>query len=47
MMVSSSGAAAGTPIVDRMVGGPERLVFEGGPVLAALRRTQKPPADCR
>jgi len=33
MMVSSSGALLERSIVDRMVGGPERLVFEGGPVL--------------
>ena len=33
MMVSISGALLERSIVDRMVGGPERLVFEGGPVL--------------
>jgi hypothetical protein len=33
MVVSSSGALLERSIVDRMVGGPERLVFEGGPVL--------------
>ena len=33
MMVSASGALLERSIVDRMVGGPERLVFEGGPVL--------------
>jgi hypothetical protein len=33
IMVSSSGAALERSIIDRMVGGPERLVFEGGPVL--------------
>jgi hypothetical protein len=33
MMVSSSGALLERSIVDRMVGGPERPVFEGGPVL--------------
>jgi hypothetical protein len=33
IMVSSSGALLERSIVDRMVGGPERLVFEGGPVL--------------
>jgi hypothetical protein len=33
MMVSSSGALLERSIVDRMVGGPERLVFEGGPIL--------------
>jgi hypothetical protein len=32
-VVSSSGALLERSIVDRMVGGPERLVFEGGPVL--------------
>jgi hypothetical protein len=33
MMVSVSGALLDRSIVDRMVGGPERLVFEGQPVL--------------
>ena len=33
MMVSASGALLERSIVDRMVGGPERLVFEGGPLL--------------
>jgi hypothetical protein len=33
MMVGASGARLERSIVDRMVGGPERLVFEGGPVL--------------
>ena len=33
MMVSASGALLERSIVDRMVGGPERLVFEGGPIL--------------
>ena len=33
MMVGASGALLERSIVDRMVGGPERLVFEGGPVL--------------
>jgi hypothetical protein len=33
MMVSNSGALLERSIVDRMVGGPEHLVFEGGPVL--------------
>jgi hypothetical protein len=33
MLVSSSGALLERSIVDRMVGGPERLVFEGAPVL--------------
>ena len=32
-MVSTSGALLERSIVDRMVGGPERLVFEGGPIL--------------
>jgi hypothetical protein len=34
IMVSGSGALLERSIVDRMVGGAERLVFEGGPVLA-------------
>src|SRR5262249_10074020 len=33
MMVSKSGALLERSIVDRTVGGPERPVFEGGPVL--------------
>src|SRR5262249_29480550 len=33
MILSTSGALLERSIVDRMVGGPERLVFEGGPVL--------------
>jgi hypothetical protein len=33
MIVSKSGALLERSIVDRTVGGPERLVFEGGPVL--------------
>jgi hypothetical protein len=33
MIVSSSGALLERSIIDRTVGGPERLVFEGGPVL--------------
>ena len=33
-LISASGAPLERSIVDRMVGGPERLVFEGGPVLA-------------
>ena len=32
-MVGASGALLERSIIDRMVGGPERLVFEGGPVL--------------
>jgi hypothetical protein len=32
-VVSASGALLERSIIDRMVGGPERLVFEGGPVL--------------
>ena len=49
MMVSSSGALLERSIVDRMVGGPERLVFEGGPVLVPplQQDTGEPPADCR
>ena len=33
MMVSASGSLLERSIIDRMVGGSERLVFEGGPVL--------------
>jgi hypothetical protein len=33
MLVSSSGQLLERSIVDRMVGGPERIVFEGAPVL--------------
>jgi hypothetical protein len=33
MMVSRSGALLERSLVDRMVGGPERLVFEGAPIL--------------
>ena len=33
MMVGAAGTALERSIVDRMVGGPERLVFEGGPIL--------------
>jgi hypothetical protein len=33
LMVSKSGALLERSIIDRMVGGPERLVFEGGPIL--------------
>jgi hypothetical protein len=35
MMVSASGALLERSIVDRMVAGPERLVFEGQPVLVS------------
>lgn len=35
MVVSSSGALLQRSIVDRMVGAPERLVFEGPPILVA------------
>src|SRR4029079_11102200 len=41
MIVSSSGALLERSIVDRMVGGPERLVFEGGPDLAPLLQQDK------
>ena len=34
LMVGAAGQLLDRSIVDRMVGGPERLVFEGGPVLA-------------
>jgi hypothetical protein len=33
MMVGAGGIALERSIIDRMVGGPERLVFEGGPIL--------------
>ena len=33
MMVGAAGTPLERSIVDRMVGGPERLVFEGGPIL--------------
>jgi hypothetical protein len=33
MMVGAGGTVLERSIVDRMVGGPERLVFEGGPIL--------------
>jgi hypothetical protein len=33
IMVGAAGTALERSIVDRMVGGPERLVFEGGPIL--------------
>ena len=32
-MVGAAGQLLERSIVDRMVGGPERLVFEGGPML--------------
>ena len=41
MLVSASGALLERSIVDRMVGGPERLVFEGGPVLVPPLRQDK------
>ena len=41
MMVSASGALLERSIVDRMVGGPERLVFEGGPVLKSPLKQDK------
>src|SRR4029077_5697035 len=41
MMSASSGALLERSIVDRMVGGPERLVFEGGPVLMPPLRQDK------
>ena len=34
LMVGAAGQLLDRSIIDRMVGGPERLVFEGGPVLA-------------
>ena len=33
MMVGAAGQLLERSVIDRMVGGPERLVFEGGPVL--------------
>ena len=42
MMVGAGGQLLERSIVDRMVGAPERLVFEGGPILdPPLRRTRK------
>jgi hypothetical protein len=40
-MVSPRGALLERSIVDRMVGGPERLVFEGGPVLVPPLKQDK------
>src|SRR5262249_29777490 len=41
MVVSSSGALLERSIVDRMVGAPERLVFEGNPILVPPLRQDK------
>ena len=41
MMVSASGALLERSIVDRTVGGAERLVFEGGPILKSPLRQDK------
>jgi hypothetical protein len=41
MVVSASGALLERSIVDRMVGGPARLVFEGGPVLVPPLKQDK------
>ena len=41
MMVSASGALLERSILDRTVGGAERLVFEGGPVLAPPLKQDK------
>jgi hypothetical protein len=41
MMVSKSGALLERSIIDRMVYGPERLVFEGGPVLVPPLKQDK------
>jgi hypothetical protein len=49
MMVSASGALLERSIVDRMVGGPERLVFEGQPVLVpplAQDQERRRPRAC-
>jgi hypothetical protein len=40
-MVSASGALLERSIVDRMVGGAERLVFEGGPILTPPLKQDK------
>jgi hypothetical protein len=40
-VVSTSGSLLERSIVDRMVGGPERLVFEGGPVLVPSLKQDK------
>src|SRR5262249_46684477 len=49
MILSTSGALLERSIVDRMVGGPERLVFEGGPVLVPPlqqdKESRRPIAD--
>ena len=48
MVVSASGALLERSIVDRMVGGAERLVFEGGPMLVPpLQAGQGEPAPRR
>ena len=41
MLVSASGALLERSIVDRTVGGAERLVFEGGPILVSPLRQDK------
>ncbi|HME90604.1 MAG TPA: hypothetical protein VKE49_04220, partial [Myxococcaceae bacterium] len=41
MVVSTSGALLERSIIDRMVGGPERLVFEGTPMLVPPLRQDK------
>ena len=41
MLVSASGALLERSIVDRTVGGAERLVFEGGPILKSPLRQDK------
>src|SRR5262249_60843867 len=41
MMLGRGGQRRERPIVDRMVGAPERLVFEGGPILEPPLRQDK------
>jgi hypothetical protein len=45
MMLGKSGSFLSRSIVDRMVGAPERLVFEGAPVLDAPLRQDPRPAE--
>jgi hypothetical protein len=46
MIVGAAGQLLERSIIDRMVGAPERLVFEGAPVLSPpLRQKRRPPID--
>ena len=45
LMVGAAGQLLERSIVDRMVGAPERLVFEGGPILDPPRRRIGTAAD--